>query len=278
MTMPATSAQPSPSAVAVRRGPAAGQSSAPKVEVRGLSVHYGATRALDDVSLDVPPARVTALVGPSGCGKSTFLRTLNRMIDVVPGARVEGRVAIDGRDVYAAGVDVADVRRRAGMIFRRANPFPKSIFANVAYGPRVGGLAAGPGELEARVEASLQAAGLWDEVKDRLEASALALSGGQQQRLCIARALAVRPEILLLDEPAAALDPIGTQRLEELIHRLKSTYTIVIVTHNMQQAARISDRTAVFWLGRLVEYDRTDRIFTAPSQRITEDYVTGRFG
>ncbi len=272
-----TRAQPSPSAVSVRGQPAA-RPAAPKVEVRGLSVRYGATRALDDVSLDIPCAQVTALVGPSGCGKSTFLRTLNRMLDIVPGAQVEGRVAIDGRDVYAAGVDVAAVRRRAGMIFRKANPFPKSIFANVAYGLRVGGLAAGRGELEARVEASLQAAGLWDEVKDRLAAPARALSGGQQQRLCIARALAVRPEILLLDEPAAALDPIGTQRLEELIHRLKSTYTIVIVTHNMQQAARISDRTAVFWLGRLVEYDRTDRIFTAPSQRITEDYVTGRFG
>ena len=277
MTMPATRTQPSPSAVAVR-GPAAEEPVAPKVEVRGLSVHYGGTRALDDVSLDVPPAQVTALVGPSGCGKSAFLRTLNRMNDIVPGARVAGRVAIDGRDIYAAGVDVADVRRRAGMIFRRPNPFPKSIFANVAYGLRVGGLAGGRGELDAGVEAGLQAAGLWDEVKDRLEAPALALSGGQQQRLCIARALAVRPEILLLDEPAAALDPIGTQRLEELIHRLKATYTIVIVTHNMQQAARISDRTAVFWLGRLVEYDRTDRIFTAPSQRITEDYVTGRFG
>ena len=277
MTMPATRTQPSPSAVAVR-GPATEEPAAPKVEVRGLSVHYGGTRALDDVSLDVPPAQVTALVGPSGCGKSAFLRTLNRMNDIVPGARVAGRVAIDGRDIYAAGVDVADVRRRAGMIFRRPNPFPKSIFANVAYGLRVGGLAGGRGELEAGVEAGLQAAGLWDEVKDRLEAPALALSGGQQQRLCIARALAVRPEILLLDEPAAALDPIGTQRLEELIHRLKATYTIVIVTHNMQQAARISGRTAVFWLGRLVEYDRTDRIFTAPSQRITEDYVTGRFG
>ena len=269
MTIRATRAQPSP--------PSA-QPAAPQVEVRGLSVHYGATRALDRVSLDIPPAQATALVGPSGCGKSTFLRTLNRMNDIVPGARVEGRVTIGGRDVYAAGVDVADIRRRAGMVFRKANPFPKSIFANVAYGLRIGGLAAGRGELEARVEASLQAAGLWDEVKDRLEASALTLSGAQQQQLCIARALAVRPEILLLDEPAAALDPIGTQRLEELIHRLKATYAIVIVTHNMQHAARISDRTAVFWLGRLVEYDRTDRIFTAPSQRITEDYVTGRFG
>ena len=276
--MPATRAQPSPSAGSVRRRPAAAQPAAPRVEVQGLSVHYGATRALDDVSLDIPPARVTALVGPSGCGKSTFLRALNRMHDIVPGARVEGRVAIGGRDVYAAGVDVTEVRRRAGMIFPEARAFPRSIFANVAYGLRVGGLAAGRGELEARVEACLQTAGLWDEVKDRLGASALTLSGGQQQRLCIARALALRPQILLLDEPAAALDPIGTQRLEELIRRLKSTYTIVLVTRNLQQAARISDRTAVFWLGRLVEYDRTDRIFTAPSQRITENYVTGRFG
>ena len=278
MTMPATRAQPSPSAVSVRRQPSAAPVAAPRVEVQRLSVHYGATCALDDVSLDIPPARVTALVGPSGCGKSTFLRALNRMHDIVPGTRVEGRVAIGGRDVYAAGVDVSEVRRRAGMIFPEARAFPRSIFANVAYGLRVGGLASGPGELEARVEAGLQVAGLWDEVKDRLEASALTLSGGQQQRLCIARALALRPQILLLDEPAAALDPIGTQRLEELIRRLKSTYTIVIVTRNMQQAARISDHTAVFWLGRLVEYDRTDRIFTAPSQRITEDYVTGRFG
>ena len=278
MTIPATRSPPSESQRAARpeRQPAA--AAAPKVAVRRLSVHYGEVRALADVSLDVPRGQVTALVGPSGCGKSTFLRTVNRLNDLVAGVRVAGRVAIDGRDVYAAGVDAADVRRQAGMIFRKPNPFPKSIFENVAYGLRVNGLAAGRGELEAGVEASLEAAALWDEVKDRLQASALTLSGGQQQRLCIARALAVRPEILLLDEPAATLDPIETQRIEELLHRLKREYTIVVVTHNMQQAARVSDRTAVFWLGRLVEHDRTDRIFTAPAQRITEDYVTGRCG
>ena len=278
MTIPATRSPPSESQRAARPERQPESAAAPKVAVRRLSVHYGEVRALADVSLDVPRGQVTALVGPSGCGKSTFLRTVNRLNDLVAGVRVEGRVAIDGRDVYAAGVDAADVRRRAGMIFRKPNPFPKSIFENVAYGLRVNGLAAGRGELEAGVEASLEAAALWDEVKDRLQASALTLSGGQQQRLCIARALAVRPEVLLLDEPAATLDPIATQRIEELLHRLKREYTIVVVTHNMQQAARVSDRTAVFWLGRLVEHDRTDRIFTAPAQRITEDYVTGRCG
>ena len=278
MTIPATRSPPSEPRLAARPERQSASAAPPKVAVRRLSVHYADVRALADVSLDVPRGQVTALVGPSGCGKSTFLRTVNRLNDLVAGVRVEGRVAIDGRDVYAAGVDAADVRRRAGMIFRKPNPFPKSIFENVAYGLRVNGLAAGRGELEAGVEASLEAAALWDEVKDRLQASALTLSGGQQQRLCIARALAVRPEILLLDEPAAALDPIETQRIEELMHRLKREYTIVVVTHNMQQAARVSDWTAVFWLGRLVERDRTDRIFTAPAQRITEDYVTGRCG
>jgi phosphate transport system ATP-binding protein len=221
---------------------------------------------------------VTALIGPSGCGKSTFLRTLNRMNDIIPGARVEGSVLIDEVDIYAPSVDVVDVRRRIGMVFQKSNPFPKSIFDNVAYGLRINGLARSRAELSGRVEASLQAAALWEEVKDRLQTSALALSGGQQQRLCIARALAVEPEILLMDEPASALDPIATQRIEELIYELKSRYTIVIVTHNMQQAARVSDVTAFFWLGRLIEVDRTNRIFTAPREKLTEDYVTGRFG
>ncbi len=250
----------------------------PHIEVEHLSVSYGAKRALDDITLDVPPNLVTACIGPSGCGKSTFLRTLNRMNDLIPGARVEGRIRIGGRDVYAPGTDVVDLRRRVGMVFQKSNPFPKSIFENVAYGLRINGMARSRAELAARVEASLEAAALWDEVKDRLREPALALSGGQQQRLCIARALAVEPEVLLMDEPASALDPIATQRIEELIYQLKRRYTIVIVTHNMQQAARVSDFTAFFWLGRLVEFGSTDQIFTAPREKLTEDYVTGRFG
>ena len=250
----------------------------PKITVDRLRFYYGQTRALDDISISIPTNRVTAFIGPSGCGKSTFLRTLNRMNDIIPGTRVEGRVAIDDQDIYSADTDVVELRRRVGMVFQKSNPFPKSIFDNVAYGLRINGLAESRSELEGQVEASLKSAALWDEVKDRLRESALALSGGQQQRLCIARALAIRPEILLMDEPASALDPIATQRIEELTYQLKQEYTIVIVTHNMQQAARVSDFTAVFWLGRLVEYDRTDRIFTAPAEKITEDYVTGRFG
>lgn len=257
---------------------AAPRTAAPKIAVERLTVHYGEIRALDGVSLDVPSDQVTALVGPSDSGKSAFLRTLNRMNDIVPDARVEGRVAIDGQDVYAAGVDAADVRRRVGMVFPAPNPFPTSIFENVAYGLRINGLAANRADLRARVEASLQAAALWDDVKDRLAAPALTLSRGQQQRLCIARALAVRPEVLLMDQPCVLLDPIATQRIEKLIHQLKRDHTIVFVAEDMQQAARISDRTAVLWFGRLVECDRTDRIFTAPSRRITEDYVTGRLG
>jgi len=221
---------------------------------------------------------VTALIGPSGCGKSTFLRTLNRMNDIVPGARVEGSVTIDGRDIYAQAVDIVDLRRRVGMVFQKSNPFPKSIFENVAYGIRINGMAKDRSDLNYRVEESLAHAALWDEVKDRLNEPALALSGGQQQRLCIARALAVRPDILLMDEPASALDPIATQRIEELIYVLKKDYTIVIVTHNMQQAARVSDFTAFFWLGKLVEYGRTAQIFTTPAEKLTEDYITGRFG
>jgi len=251
---------------------------AAKIDVAGMNFYYGARRVLEHINLKVRPNEVTALIGPSGCGKSTFLRSLNRMNDTVPGARVEGTITIDGRNIYAPSVDVVDLRRRVGMVFQKSNPFPKSIFDNVAYGLRINRLAHSREELRGRVEASLNAAALWDEVKDRVDASAMALSGGQQQRLCIARALAIEPEILLMDEPASALDPIATQRIEELIYQLKSRYTIVIVTHNMQQAARVSDVTAFFWLGKLVECDRTDRIFTAPREKLTEDYVTGRFG
>ncbi len=249
-----------------------------KIAVAGMNFYYGLHRALHNITLDIHPNEVTALIGPSGCGKSTFLRSLNRMNDIVPNARVEGSVLIDGRDIYGPGVDVVDLRRRVGMVFQKSNPFPKSIFDNVAYGIRINRMVRSRDELRGRVEASLQAAALWDEVKDRLHTSALALSGGQQQRLCIARALAVEPNILLMDEPASALDPIATQRIEELIYDLKSRYTIVIVTHNMQQAARVSDVTAFFWLGALIECDRTDKVFTAPRQKLTEDYVTGRFG
>jgi phosphate transport system ATP-binding protein len=249
-----------------------------KIDVSHMNFYYGEKRALHDISVQLGANRVSAFIGPSGCGKSTFLRTLNRMNDIIPGTRVEGTVLIDGVNIYDAGLDVVGLRRRVGMVFQKSNPFPKSIFENVAYGLRINRMTASKDELRGRVEASLKSAALWDEVKDRLQTSALALSGGQQQRICIARALAVEPEILLMDEPASALDPIATQRIEELIYQLKSRYTIVIVTHNMQQAARVSNTTAFFWLGRLVECDRTDKIFTAPSEKLTEDYVTGRFG
>ena len=249
-----------------------------KIAVAAMNFYYGARRVLDNIGVTIQPNQVTALIGPSGCGKSTFLRSLNRMNDIVPGARVEGTICIDGQDIYAPSVDVVDLRRRVGMVFQKSNPFPKSIFDNVAYGLRINKLTRSREEMRGRVEASLKSAALWDEVKDRLHEPALALSGGQQQRLCIARALAIEPEILLMDEPASALDPIATQRIEELIYQLKTKYTIVIVTHNMQQAARVSDVTAFFWLGKLVECDRTNKIFTAPSEKLTEDYVTGRFG
>jgi phosphate transport system ATP-binding protein len=249
-----------------------------KVQASGLNFFYGTKRALSDISIEIGANIVTAFIGPSGCGKSTFLRTLNRMNDIIPGTRVEGRVAIDGQDIYAPNTDVVRLRRRVGMVFQKSNPFPKSIFENVAYGLRINGMFSNRRDLDDQVEASLRAAAIWDEVKDRLHDSALALSGGQQQRLCIARALAVRPEILLMDEPASALDPIATQRIEELIYELKRDYTIVIVTHNMQQAARVSDVTAFFWLGTLVEFGPTDQVFTNPGQKLTEDYVTGRFG
>jgi phosphate transport system ATP-binding protein len=249
-----------------------------KIDVASLNFYYGALRVLHTIDVRIAANQVTALIGPSGCGKSTFLRSLNRMNDVVPGARVEGAIRIDGTDIYAPAVDVVDLRRRVGMVFQKSNPFPKSIFENVAYGLRVNRMTRSREELHGRVEASLKSAALWDEVRDRLHTSAFALSGGQQQRLCIARALAIEPEILLMDEPASALDPIATQKIEELIYSLKSRYTIVIVTHNMQQAARVSDVTAFFWLGKLVECGETGRIFTAPTEKLTEDYITGRFG
>jgi phosphate transport system ATP-binding protein len=249
----------------------------PLIATNNLSVHYGTLRALDRVSLGMHAGVVTALIGPSGCGKSTLLRSLNRMNDFIDDVRTEGSVQIGGQDVYASGVDVIQLRRHVGMVFQKSNPFPKSIYDNVAYGVRLRGKVR-KADLDDVVERSLRQAGLWDEVKDRLPASGLSLSGGQQQRLCVARAIAIEPEILLMDEPASVLDPTATARIEELILELKREYTIIVVTHNMQQAARISDYTAFLNLGRLVEYDTTKRIFTRPVQKQTEDYVTGRFG
>jgi phosphate transport system ATP-binding protein len=248
-----------------------------KISCRNLNFFYGATRALDFINLEVQSNRVTALIGPSGCGKSTFLRTINRMNDIIPGTRVTGEILLDGQNIYDRNIDVVDIRRRVGMVFQKPNPFPKSIFNDVAYGLRIAG-GMSRHEIEAAVEESLKAAAIWDEVKDRLDQSALQLSGGQQQRLCIARALAIKPEVLLMDEPASALDPIATQKIEELILQLKQNYTIIIVTHNMQQAARVSDFTAFFYLGKLIEMDRTNKIFTKPGMKQTEDYITGRFG
>ena len=249
-----------------------------KVAVRDLNFFYGRAQALHNISVEIPERIVMAFIGPSGCGKSTFLRTLNRMNDVIPATRVEGQVLIDERDIYAAGTDVVDLRRKVGMVFQKSNPFPKSIFDNVAYGLRINRLTKSNSELTGRVEEALKDAALWGEVKDRLKTSALSLSGGQQQRLCIARALAIRPEVLLMDEPASALDPIATSKIEELIFDLKKQYTIVIVTHNMQQAARVSDTTAFFLLGKLIEVNSTEKMFTAPNEKLTEDYITGRFG
>jgi phosphate transport system ATP-binding protein len=254
------------------------QAQVPKIGVDKLNFYYGRTRALKDISLNTRANEVTAFIGPSGCGKSTLIRTLNRMNDVIPHTRVEGRVVLDGEDIYASAMDVVSLRRRVGMVFQKPNPFPRSIFDNVAYGLRINGMTRSKTDLAERVEASLRAAVLWDEVKDRLKESALGLSGGQQQRVCIARALAIEPEVVLMDEPTSALDPIATQKIEELIAALKQKYTIVIVTHNMQQAARISDRTAFFWLGELIEFNSTETIFTKPDKRMTEDYITGRFG
>jgi phosphate transport system ATP-binding protein len=249
-----------------------------KMTARNVSVYYGDKKAVDDVSIDIGREHVTAFIGPSGCGKSTFLRTLNRMNDTIPSARFEGRIELDGEDVYSSGMDVVQLRARVGMVFQKPNPFPKSIYENVAYGPRIHGLAASKAEMDQVVERSLRRAGLWEEVKDRLAESGTALSGGQQQRLCIARAIAVDPEVILMDEPASALDPIATARIEELIHELRGNYAIVIVTHNMQQAARVSQRTAFFHLGVLVEYGETSEIFTNPKMTRTKDYITGRYG
>ena len=248
-----------------------------RMETRKLSVFYGAFEAIKSVDMTIESNRVTALIGPSGCGKSTFLRALNRMNDIIEGVRVQGQVLLDGRDIYAKDTDVVELRKKVGMVFQKSNPFPKSVFDNVAYGLRINKMAKGY-ELEDRVEQSLQDAALWDEVKDRLHESALELSGGQQQRLCIARALAIEPEVILMDEPASALDPMATQKIEELIQMLKEHYTIVIVTHNMQQAARVSDYTAFFLLGEVIEMGDTAQIFTNPSEQKTEDYITGRFG
>ena len=248
-----------------------------KIYTRKFNFFYGNTQALTDINIEIEKNKVTALIGPSGCGKSTFLRTLNRMNDIILGTRIEGTVAIDGKDIYDRSVDVVDLRRRVGMVFQKSNPFPKSLFDNVAYGLRING-ERNKSVIAGRVEQSLKDAALWDEVKDRLEDSAMDLSGGQQQRLCIARALAVKPEVILMDEPASALDPIATTKIEELIFKLKEKYTIVIVTHNMQQAARVSDYTAFFYLGELIEFGETDQIFTRPRLKKTEDYVTGRFG
>ncbi len=249
-----------------------------KMTARDVSVYYGPKQAIDKVSIDVTTENVTAFIGPSGCGKSTFLRTLNRMNDTIPICRVEGQIELDGDDIYSSGMDVVQLRARVGMVFQKPNPFPKSIYENVAYGPRIHGLASGKTEMDAIVEKSLRRAGLWDEVKDRLSDSGTALSGGQQQRLCIARAIAVSPEVILMDEPCSALDPIATAKIEELIHELRGRYAIVIVTHNMQQAARVSQRTAFFHLGNLVEYGVTSEIFTNPRQEKTKDYITGRYG
>jgi phosphate transport system ATP-binding protein len=247
------------------------------IVLRDVNFFYGANHVLHDIGMDMGEHRVTALIGPSGCGKSTLLRCLNRMNDLIDGARVTGTLQVHGRELYGKGVDVIRLRRQIGMVFQKSNPFPKSIFENVVYGLRIAG-GSTRAEMEAKAEQSLRRAALWDEVKDRLHDSALALSGGQQQRLCIARALAVEPEILLMDEPTSALDPIAAVKIEELIYELKDTYTIVIVTHNLQQAARVSDATAFFWLGKLVEHGPTERVFTNPRERLTEDYITGRFG
>lgn len=249
-----------------------------KISARDVNVYYGDKQAINNVSIDIATEHVTAFIGPSGCGKSTFLRTLNRMNDTIAGCRIDGEIKLDGEDIYSSGMDVVQLRARVGMVFQKPNPFPKSIYENVAYGPRIHGLAANKADMDAIVEKSLRRAGLWDEVKDRLSDAGTALSGGQQQRLCIARAIAVSPEVILMDEPCSALDPIATARIEELIDELKGRYAIVIVTHSMQQAARVSQRTAFFHLGTMVEYGETSTIFTNPREERTKDYITGRYG
>ncbi len=249
-----------------------------KITARDVSVYYGAKKAVADVSIDISSEHVTAFIGPSGCGKSTLLRSLNRMNDTIPGCRVDGEILLDGADIYRSGMDVVQLRARVGMVFQKPNPFPKTIYENIAYGPRIHGLSSSKTELDGIVENALKRAGLWEEVKDRLTDSGTALSGGQQQRLCIARAIAVDPEVILMDEPCSALDPIATARIEELISELKGRYAIVIVTHSMQQAARVSQRTAFFHLGEMVEYGKTSDIFTNPAKEQTKDYITGRYG
>jgi phosphate transport system ATP-binding protein len=249
-----------------------------KISAKNVSIYYGAKKAIDDVSIDIATEHVTAFIGPSGCGKSTFLRALNRMNDTIPSCKFQGNIELDGQDIYGDTMDVVQLRARVGMVFQKPNPFPKSIYENVAYGPRIHGLAASKADMDAIVEKSLRRAGLWDEVKDRLADPGTALSGGQQQRLCIARAIAVSPEVILMDEPCSALDPIATARIEELIDDLKGRYAIVIVTHSMQQAARVSQRTAFFHLGTMVEYGDTSDIFTNPREVRTKDYITGRYG
>ena len=248
-----------------------------KIEVKDLSLYYGEKKALNEISMHIPKNKVTALIGPSGCGKSTFLRCINRMNDLIPDVKITGSMLVEGVDIYDKNVDVVNIRKKIGMVFQKSNPFPKSIYENVAYGPKINGIKIKT-ELDEIVETSLRQAAIWDEVKDRLGDSALGLSGGQQQRLCIARTLAVSPDIILMDEPASALDPISTSKIEELVHELKEQYTIIIVTHNMQQAARTSDYTAFFYLGQLIEIGKTNTIFTKPEQKQTEDYITGRFG
>lgn len=248
-----------------------------KIEVNNLSLYYGEKQALKDINLQIPRNKVTALIGPSGCGKSTFLRSINRMNDLIPSVRITGEMLVEGVDIYDKNVDVVNIRKKIGMVFQKSNPFPKSIYENIAYGPKINGIKS-KSELDEIVERSLRQAAIWDEVKDRLDDSALGLSGGQQQRLCIARTLAVSPDIILMDEPASALDPISTSKIEELVHELKDNYTIIIVTHSMQQAARTSDYTAFFYLGELIEMGKTKNIFTKPEKKQTEDYITGRFG
>ncbi|MEY3269693.1 MAG: hypothetical protein RL480_2453 [Pseudomonadota bacterium] len=250
----------------------------PKLSARNLNVFYGAKQAIKNVSIDISREHVTALIGPSGCGKSTFLRCFNRMNDTIENARVTGEIRLDGRDIHAADMDVVQLRARVGMVFQKPNPFPKSIYENVAYGPRIHGLASGRAEMDRLVEDALHRAGLWDEVRDRLADSGTTLSGGQQQRLCIARAIAVDPEVILMDEPCSALDPVATAKIEELIDDLRGRYAIVIVTHNMQQAARVSQRTAFFHMGAMIEYGETSTLFTNPVQARTKDYITGRYG
>ncbi|SEF75498.1 phosphate ABC transporter ATP-binding protein PstB [Flavobacterium urumqiense] len=248
-----------------------------KIQVNDLSLYYGEKKALKEISMQIPANKVTALIGPSGCGKSTFLRCINRMNDLIPEVKITGEMLVEGVDIYDKNVDVVNIRKKIGMVFQKSNPFPKSIYENIAYGPKINGIK-NKTELDEIVETSLRKAAIWEEIKDRLDDSALGLSGGQQQRLCIARTLAVSPDIILMDEPASALDPISTSKIEELVHELKEQYTIIIVTHNMQQAARTSDYTGFFYLGELIEMGKTNAIFTKPERKQTEDYITGRFG